>query len=484
MNEINKTKIGFNYFQDYDHFRDEDAKQWLPVLKDMNTGWLVLNAPTNMAISETFIKSILSSGIDLILHFKFSPKELPNLDDFRLLVKTYASWGVRFVSIFDRPNMRSEWDKLEWQQANIVKRFADLFAMVAQPIMDAGMMPILPPLQPGGDFWDTAFLDNLLTELKTNHSQKLVHSIGVGAYAWFHGKPVTWGAGGQDIFPATKPYMTPSGSEDNKGFHIFDWYNTIVYSHVENGLPIFLMGVGEEKSEMTAECHLETLEGVLDSLKVKQTDMLKRMPENVMSCNFWVLAAKDADKTKAQAWFSESGETLRSAELLQTIFVKEDNLANDTVLEENFQEEGFHEIVEEDPEAATFVEETQTEELKKEVPVVEQKTAVEEKEDIKTENKVEMGIGKPIRIQNYILLPSYEWGVSDWHLDVIKPYVKKYKPTIGFSVKEARSAKEVLVIGVASDFPNQNLSELYAAGCEVTQMRGDAEKIAEALAKA
>jgi hypothetical protein len=69
-------------------------------------------------------------------------------------------------------------------------------------------------------------------------------------------------------------------------------------------------------------------------------------------------------------------------------------------------------------------------------------------------------------------------------LDVIKPYVKKYKPTIGFSVKEARAAKNVLVIGVASDFPNQNLSELYAAGCNVTQMRGDAEKIAEALAKA
>ena len=482
MNGINKTKIGFNYFQDFEHYQDSDAQQWIPILKDLNAAWLVLNVPTNKTISDSFIKAMRNAGIELILHFKFSLKDLPDIDQFRSIVKNYATWGIRYIALFDRPNLRSQWDKIEWQQPNLPQRFADLFANLAQPVIDAGLTPILAPMQPGGDFWDTAFLDNVLTELKNDHGLQWLKNIGIGAYAWFNDHPVAWGAGGQDIFPATKPYFTPTGSQDNKGFHIYDWYNTVLFSHVDTGLPIFLLGVGEETGLISAERHQETLADVLETLKLDQTDMLTRIPENVLSCNFWLLSALESDPAYSQAWFNPAGQPLRSPELLQTIYVQEQDLANNTVLEDGYENEGFH--IETEPslsQSESVAETTEQKRIHGYDPHFDASNFVHKD---KAENKVEVGIGKPVTIENYVLLPAYDWGVSDWHLDVIKPYVKKYKPTIGFSVKEARAAKNVLVIGVASDFPNQNLSELYAAGCNVTQMRGDAEKIAEALAKA
>ena len=93
MNGINKTKIGFNYFQDFDHYQESDAQQWIPILKDLNANWLVLNVPTDRTISDVFIKAMRNAGIELILHFKFSLKELPNIDDFRSIIKNYATWA-------------------------------------------------------------------------------------------------------------------------------------------------------------------------------------------------------------------------------------------------------------------------------------------------------------------------------------------------------------------------------------------------------
>ncbi len=48
--------------------------------------------------------------------------------------------------------MRKQWNKTEWQQSNIVERFIELFCSYAELVVENGMMAILPPLQPGGDF--------------------------------------------------------------------------------------------------------------------------------------------------------------------------------------------------------------------------------------------------------------------------------------------------------------------------------------------
>ena len=84
-------------------------------------------------------------------------------------------------------------------------------------------------------------------------------------------------------------------------------------------------------------------------------------------------------------------------------------------------------------------------------------------------------------IAHYLLLPTYEWGIADWHLDVIRPYVKKYRPTIGFSLSEAAQAQVVTVIGGETTFPESSINQLKAAGCLIEQIRGDGTRIATQL---
>ncbi len=84
-------------------------------------------------------------------------------------------------------------------------------------------------------------------------------------------------------------------------------------------------------------------------------------------------------------------------------------------------------------------------------------------------------------IEHYLLLPSYEWGVADWHLDVIRPYVKKYRPTIGFSLEQASLAEKVTVIGNTQSFSDEQLEVLRSSGCQVERISGDGTSIATQL---
>jgi hypothetical protein len=81
-------------------------------------------------------------------------------------------------------------------------------------------------------------------------------------------------------------------------------------------------------------------------------------------------------------------------------------------------------------------------------------------------------------ISHYLLLPNYEWGTSDIHLQAIQPFIKKYQPTIGFSPVEASHAKKVTVIGGTTSVPESIIDGLLASGCIVEQINPDGMNIA------
>ena len=86
-------------------------------------------------------------------------------------------------------------------------------------------------------------------------------------------------------------------------------------------------------------------------------------------------------------------------------------------------------------------------------------------------------------IAHYLLLPVYEWGVADWHLEIIRPFVKKFTPTIGFSLAEAAHATRVTVIGNLNSFSDEDMNMLRNSGCIVERICGDGTSIATQLAE-
>jgi hypothetical protein len=85
-------------------------------------------------------------------------------------------------------------------------------------------------------------------------------------------------------------------------------------------------------------------------------------------------------------------------------------------------------------------------------------------------------------ISHYLLLPTFEWGIADWHLEVTRGFIKKHKPTIGFSLDEAVQADQVTVLGGEEHFSEDELSHLRNQGCLVRRIEGDGTKIASMLA--
>lgn len=445
LRSLSNTRVGFHYFSDTLHFRESDLLAWLPELRALGAAWLTIQAPEERAIPEFFLRGLLEAGIEPILHFHLPLDGSTRDRSLQLLFESYARWGAQYVSLFDRPNQRSSWPAMSWTQADLVERFLDLFLPVAVAALEAGLTPVFPPLEPGGDYWDTAFLRAALRGLQRRGHSRLLDKLILGAYAWTGNRPLNWGAGGPERWPGARPYFTPAGVQDQVGFRIFDWYLTLARAELGQSRPILLLKAGclpndragTQASAGTqadslawhtqANLALARLMAGEAGISAGQADQLEAVPAEVLACNFWLLAAAPESPYTSQAWFHPSGSSLPAVN-------------------------AFHQWAE-----ARQIQ-TRTNQVHRYPGAAHTRTG-------------------PL-IAHYLLLPIYGWGVPDWHLDGLRPFIKEFHPTIGFSLVEAANAGRVTVVGGEQAYPEEALQTLRNAGCTVERMIGDGTLIA------
>jgi hypothetical protein len=455
------TRLGFHYFPDTLHYRESDLNTWLPELRSLGATWVTLVAPNDRAIPEVFLRGLISEGIEPILHFHLPLDQSTQINDLRLLFNTYARWGIHYVVLFDRPNLRTSWPATAWAQSNLVERFLDIYLPLAKAATQAGLIPVFPPLEPGGDYWDTAFLRGALQGIQRRGYHQLLQKFVIGAYAFPSNRPLDWGAGGPERWPGARPYHTPQGSQDQRGFRIFDWYLTQFRAVIDLPCAILLLGAGCRPGDhfdpafppIDRASHAKTNLSIAASMIGKERlasqgltglEDQEAVSAEVLACNFWLLAATKDSPSAGDAWIQPDGNTLPVAGALRQWLSK----LNAT--EEQTQPQAVRVTV---PHSSPSP-----------IPPIQHTRK------------------NGHAIQHYLLLPTYEWGIADWHLDVIRPFVKKYRPTIGFSIKEAKQAARVTLIGGSQSFPDTVLEELRSANCTVEQISGDGTSIASQLA--
>ncbi len=434
MTSPHKTRYGFYYFPDTLHYRENDIHTWIPELQALGASWLTLLAPTDRAIPESFIRQIIDQGIQPVIHLPLSTYGSGNSTDPGIFFDAYSHWGVKFVTLYDRPNMLKNWSPANWAQRNLVERFLDIFIPSADRALDAGLIPVFPPLEPGGDYWDTAFLYSALQGLHRRGEQDLLDQLVLSAYAWSSNRSPNWGAGGPERWPTTKPYSTPQNSEDHLGFRIFDWYLAISEAALGKRLPIILLGAGsrigdqQDRQSPTVDLQAHTWQNMtLVRLMTGRSQDYDPVPPDVLTCNFWMLSASQGDPELNNAWYKPDQTQLPIVATLKE-WVSSGGTESSQSSKVMFAY-GSH------------------------------------------------GFGtRPIA--HYLLLPTIETGVVDWRLDAIRPFINKYQPTIGFSPVEASHAKKVTVVGGAADIPESIIDGLLAAGCIVEQINGDGMIIA------
>ncbi len=528
------SRIGMHYYPDSLHYRERDLLIWLPALKALGASWLTLLAPADRAIPEPFLRGLLDAGIQPVLHFQLPLTSQDSESPLDLLFDVYANWGVRYAALFDRPNMRHAWPASSWAQADLVERFLDIFLPVATKARHAGLTPVFPPLEPGGDYWDTSFLQAALSGIARRGHDALLQDLHIGAFAWADAQNVEWGAGGPERWPGVRPYSTPQGEQDQRGFYIFDWYIAHTQAALGAPLPILLLAAGQRLPASREEFVTETQE--LEHAAINQA-IARRIIDGgqlgedespispyVLACNFWLLAAESDNEYAPQAWYQADGYYLpvvdaieqlagREAPLVESEmheayefipdpFGKETTLIgftdnnllidNAEIFEAGWDETGtdeggadtrspevepeilaepFSETPEEPPTNSAQIEVEPTAHPKPEEPATPPQPG-----DPLTETS------NPLPIAHYLLLPLPDSGAAEWLLEAARPFVLKYHPTVGYSVEEASHPRYVTVVGSEGVFPEALLAGLRSRGCDTNRIAGDGTEIATQLA--
>jgi len=436
-------RLGFHYFPDTLHYTERDLQLWLPILVEMGASWLVIRSDTDRAIPESFVTTLKQAGINPFIQFNLLLGNPPVMDELSPLIESYIHWGAMHIQFYDRPNLRSSWPAGGWTQQDLVERFLDRFLPLADLVARANAVPVMPAFEPGGDFWDTAFLRSALQSIERRGMTNVLSKLALGAYAWTYRRSIDWGAGGPEYWPDSRPYFTPSSSQDQRGFRIYQWYQAVAEAALQRPCPVFLLQAGlpahpdRIKSDELASGEQAAVvkalytwvtgkelvfEKGIETLPPPQLDM----PEEVEACNFWLLSAAKQSPYRDQAWFHEGHPHLPHTQ----------SIAKNITL----------------PAADAFVN-----------PTISNDTVFKR-------------IQHPI--SHYILLANNQHGGWETQLARMLPFINKNHPTIGFSVEEAALAGKITIIGKSPYITADTLARLTRAGCQVEQIGDDGTNLA------
>ncbi|MBI3761071.1 MAG: hypothetical protein HY260_04305 [Chloroflexi bacterium] len=414
--------LGFHYFPDDAHYGEKDLAAWLPELSAMGVAWLTLAGSLARAIPESFIKGLIANGIEPIVHLPAAPVRSLDQDVVGTLMRAYASWGVRYVVVFAEPNSRQAWTPADWGKTGLIERFADILLPCLRTAADAGLVPVFPPLAPGGDYWDTAFLDATLIALTRRGEIDLLRQTAFAAYLWTFNRPLECGHGGATRWRDAQPYLTPPGCEDQRGFHLFDWYDEIVRARLGVSRPILCLAGGARLGD---DCDprfpaMDEARHTSCNLQIASAAVRGALPEYVLNISFWLLAADARSSVAGQAAYCADGTTLPFVPALKQLAFE-------------------HQLVR--PKMMTA-----------------------------TQPAIPKAGPKPV--YHYVLMPVFEWGISEWHWNATFDYVRAFRPALGFSPNEAALARYVTIVGNEQGVPSNVEQSLKNAGCVVDRVAG------------
>jgi len=301
------ARLGYHYYPDDRHFTQSDLGTWLPILDSIGARWLTIKASASRAVPEDFLGALREARIEPIVHIPARVGQV-ELESLLPLLESYSRWGLRHVVIGDRPNLRLAWDDSAWTRSGLIERYLDLTLPILHAVRSAGLVPTLPPLEPGGDFWDTAFLEATLIALTRRNESSLLNDLTLGLYAWTYDRPLNWGVGGPERWPEARPYRTPDDSQDQKGLHIFEWYASIA-SRAGGRIPQMLViaggdTLGQDASAEHLQKHSERNVAIARMLEGEE------FPGYVQAFSFYPLATGVHHSDFGSAWFPSTQSPL------------------------------------------------------------------------------------------------------------------------------------------------------------------------------
>ncbi|MBN1314062.1 MAG: hypothetical protein JXA42_01295 [Anaerolineales bacterium] len=442
----NDNGIGFAFYPDVDHTGRADLDRWLPRLLSLGASWLVVHTTPTIPIPDSFLQRLMMEGIEPVVMIREDRIGSMNTQTLAEIVTALADSGVNYVVLYDRPNVRANWTPGEWAKPKLVERFVDFLAPALKLVADAGMIPVLPPLEPFGEYWDTAFLQTMLTSLKRRGFSGILKKAAVGIRNFANNRELDWGRGGRDAWPQWKPYAPMTGGQDHRGFRLFEWYQPIIKEALGHEMPLITCangpqsGLNEGGNVLDQQIYTERVK------QMAQTMIDRELPSYVLNHAFWLLSAERNDPNYSQRWFNPDGTpVLPAVSCLENLA----GAMNKSVT--NVPKPGpvYSDLRAQYKNHATRQRVVPTPVMPKGRMVPKQKS-----------------------INHYLLLPTFEWGAARWYMDIVQEYVAAVLPTVGFSIDEAGQAERVTIVGNEQGVDALTEQKLRDNGCQVERIAG------------
>jgi hypothetical protein len=423
---ITNNRCGIYYFPDTAHYGNADLALWLPRLIDLDLTWITLLSPLERAIPEPFIRGLTEYGITPIIQFLPELGQRVSLSAIHPILKAYADWGIRYISFYERPNLMRSWGTGAWSQHHLVDRFLDRVTPLYRGLVNYGFSPVFTPLEPGGDYWDTAFLRSALEGLKRRHEDRLLEHLILGAYAQPNGKSWFWGQGGPERWPGSRPYSPLPGEQDHRSFFIFEWYSRIAEAITGQKMQVIILRAGDQIQSGTSKNPEEEQEffRVLHGLSSSSglTSEAASIPPELMASCFWLLSAENWSRYRHAAWFQPDGSPTARGTQISQVLCRNTN-----------QESG------------------------------------QERKTLSL---------SAFPIDQYVYVPPTERSTAIFRLQSV---LDDGKITFGSSIIDAALARYVIVPGGNQSIPQCQLDELEKAGCEVITCKDNGIELAQIL---
>jgi len=413
------TGIGFHYYPDELHYRSTDIEYWLPELHNLGANWLTLVSSTNRSIPENFLSPLIQSGIEPIIHIKTDYIEPLDIDVLQSTLQAYANWGVKYICAFDCPNMRTSWKPGSFQQKRLAERFVDCWTPIAKLQIDTGLPVTLTPLYQGGIYWDTSFLSAVLETIVERQHQAIIDNLVLGIYSFAGSHAADWGRGGNKAWPASQPYRTPPGSQDQTGFWSFDWYAEIMEKVIGHIRPMLMIAGGARRTEIDNRTNQQkdTAWHTTCNISIANAMLSKHLPDYLLNVNFWLLCADSDHPYSNDAWLPHEGDKTPAAQELQNMITKTHPSMMTTGKE--------------------YINSLNTQKI----------------------------------LKHYILLPRFDWGLSEWHWNIAGSLVQDNDACCGYSVDAALLSDTVTIVANHHEISLDVEAKLKQSGCTIHRIK-------------
>ena len=412
------TQLGYHFYADKKHYTRAELGAWLEAIGG-KAQWICLQSSCHTAIPEVVLLFCEENKIKPVIQFDLTEWSKASPKDFVAILQYYQRKGIRFIQLDGYFNLRKTWKTLE-NGTEFLMQLSSTVIDFHHLAEEYGFYHVLPKLKLGGDYWDLVVLKFLLQQL---HQADIECDILVLSFAaWINNHSLLWGKGGKQKWTEPQPYQETFSGEDHRGFMGFEWYQEIAEEEFGHQIPLLI------------------LDGAKD-LVCNPTEESKAQIKKL----FEFLS----NENNAKAFTNVLGVCLAYNSSFYTSEITE----------------YVHNHVEISANEETVIEE-------KTIPKQPVLKSIKHSSKLKQEKC----------ISHYLLLPEYDWGISPWHLEVALPFIRKYRPTIGYSIEEAKNATFVTIVMDQDVFTDNDIDSLQQAGCKTAVIFGDGTEIAAKLA--